>query len=223
MAQQRKKIVTIGVPPHFPHTGYGYIKKASDLGNQAFVVDRFVEKPDLETAKSYLASGDYLWNAGMFVTPLGLMLEELQRHSPSIFEYAPKLEQQLDSPDQLEQTYAQIPSDSIDYAVMEKSENILVVPAEFDWNDLGSWTALEDVCEKREGNSLKSKFSESYLENAEGNIVFAPDQLVCLHQVKDLIVVSNDNVLMVMPKSEGQAVKQIRSWADQQPNLKDLI
>lgn len=208
-ALDHQRIVTIGIVPTFPHTGYGYIQKAQAQGD-SFIVKQFKEKPDLETAKTYLKTGEYLWNAGMFVAPIGVFLRELEACSPETFKSYAALVDALTKKDEtlLAQTYAQMPKDSIDYAVMEKSQFVSVVPSQFDWNDLGSWDALESIMQAQDGNF--NVLSERLLiYEASGNIVFTPGKTTALVGVNDLVVVSNEHSVLVMPKSKAQDVKKI--------------
>lgn len=205
LAIENKVIVTIGIRPNFPHTGYGYIQKGESIAQGSFKVQQFKEKPNAEIAREYISTGNYFWNAGMFVAPIGVLMEEFEEHSPEMFKYFGKLQSNLDSP---AETYNQIPKDSIDYAVMEKSQKVMVTEALFDWNDLGSWDALESVIEPVQNNTLV-KCDGSYLDNASGNIVFTPGKFVGLVNVNDLIVISNDKAVVVLPKSDSQKVKQI--------------
>jgi mannose-1-phosphate guanylyltransferase len=214
IAHKEDKIVTIGVPPNFPHTGYGYIQKGQKLANSngdVFQVAEFKEKPNYDTAKEYVASGDYLWNAGMFVGTIGRFLAEFEAHSPETFAFFNKLKEAIGSEEELERVYNQIPKDSFDYAVMEKSKNVMVTPALFDWNDLGSWDALEGVIEAKDDNVVVG-VKDHYVEESKGNIVYAPDQFVSLINVEDLVVVSNGESLLIMPKSKSQKVKNVVSY-----------
>jgi len=204
VALEHQSIVTIGITPHFPHTGYGYIQKGSRV-QDAFKVEGFKEKPNLETAKEYVASGDYFWNGGIFVSQIKTLLKEFEELAPEMFKHFNSLR---GNPNNLKNIYEMMPSDSIDYAIMEKSKKVMVVPANFDWNDLGSWEALESLIPQTDGNTIV-KCQDNYLENSKGNIVYAPNQLVTLLGVEDLIVVSNDKALMILPKSQSQKVKNI--------------
>ncbi len=207
-ASREDKIVTIGIPPTFPHTGYGYIHRGTEIDSNVYNVTEFKEKPNFDKAKEYLATGEYYWNAGMFVASIKTLTKEFKEHAPEIFEHFEALRENIDNFDGLSSVYNKIPSDSIDFAIMEKSENVLVLPARFDWNDLGSWDALEEVITKTNGNTIASAKS-SYIVEAQGNIVFAPDKFVSLIGVNDLIVVSNERALMVLPKNQAQKVKDI--------------
>lgn len=208
VASKERAIVTIGIKPHFPHTGYGYIQRGPDLGDQVYQVLQFKEKPDFDTAKGYLASGEYLWNAGMFMGSMKVLEEEFAKHSPETFEHYESVKNGLHEFEKLAEAYGAIPANSIDYAIMEKSERVMVVPADFDWNDLGSWDALEAVIEHQAGNTL-ARTKGHHVESSSGNIVYAPNQYVALINVHDLIVVSNEKALVVLPKSDSQKVKQV--------------
>ncbi|MFG1483509.1 sugar phosphate nucleotidyltransferase [Halobacteriovorax sp. HFRX-2_2] len=207
LSSDTQTITTIGIPPHFPHTGYGYIKTSEAVGD-GFKVDEFVEKPNFEKAKEYLSTGKYVWNAGMFMAPLGVFKEEFAAHSPEMFSFYEELKASLDDEAKLEEVYNKIPKDSIDYAIMEKSSRISLVKAEFDWNDLGSWEALEQVVDRVEGNTIIDS-NGTFLKDATGNIIYAPDKHVSLINVQDLVVVSNDKAVMIVPKDDSQRVKEI--------------
>lgn len=217
-AVKNNSIVTIGINPNFPHTGYGYIQKGLKM-DDAYKVAGFKEKPNLETAKEYLASGEYFWNAGIFISQLKTLLEEFELLAPEMFKYFQSLR---GNPSNLKSIYDMMPSDSIDYAIMEKSNKVMVVPSNFDWNDLGSWEALESLIPSTEGNTIiKCKYS--YLENSKGNIVYAPTQLVSLLGVEDLIVVSNEKTLMILPKSQSQKVKNIVEFLKKNETTREYL
>jgi mannose-1-phosphate guanylyltransferase/mannose-6-phosphate isomerase len=206
LASSNDKIITIGIKPNFPHTGYGYIHKGNKNEGDSFEVSNFVEKPDFETAQTYLASGEYFWNAGMFVTSLKTLKNEFKTHAPDMFEHYQGL---VDSDEtETAKIYEKIRKESIDYAVMEKSKNVFVQEAGFDWNDLGSWDALESVINKCDDNITVHENDHFYHES-KGNIVFAPNKFVSLQYVNDLIVIDNDDVLMVLPKERAQEVKKV--------------
>ncbi len=221
MALSLKKIVTIGIAPNFPHTGYGYIQRGKVIEG-GFEVHSFKEKPDFATAKKYLESGNYFWNAGMFVAQIDLLLKEFEKFAPDIYKFYDELKAQIENFDKLSVIYNKIVPDSIDYAIMEKSKDVVVIPAKFDWNDLGSWDALESVIDKREDNIIV-KDSGHYLSNAKNNIIFAPTQFVSLINVDDLIVISNEKSLVVLPKKDSQKVKEIVSFLKSEKDLHHLL
>jgi len=215
LAREQEVIVTIGIEPTTPHTGYGYIQRGESL-DAGYRVQAFKEKPNLEVAKSFLSEGGYYWNAGMFVGKIGTLLEEFEKHAPEMFSFYGKLVSgKFD-------VYQDIPAESIDYAVMEKSTRIAVVPALFDWSDLGSWDALEEVIEQTNGNTVINT-EVIYQKESSGNIIFSPNKKVVLHGLKDYIVVANDDVVMIMPKSEAQEVKKVVEHLKNDGNNSDLI
>ncbi len=208
LSAKMNKIITIGITPHFPHTGFGYIEKGEMIDSEAFNVKKFKEKPAFELAREYVASGKFLWNAGMFVAKLGVLKAEFQKHAPEMAAYYLELKNALGNDHQLALIYEKLPKDSFDYVVMEKSREVLVVPAQFDWNDLGSWDALGSVLSETD-NNIVGKDQGHFFYNATDNVVFAPKHFVSLLHVKDLIVVVNDNAVMVLPKEMSQDVKKV--------------
>ena len=207
-SHKNQEIVTIGITPNFPHTGFGYIQKGKLLNEEAFRVSRFKEKPHFELATEYVKSGQYLWNAGMFVAPIKVFLEEFEKHAPSMFKHFEALMKTVKHPTKLKAVYEKLPSDSIDYAIMEKSDRIAVMPANFDWNDLGSWDALSSVIEETHGNTVVKSNGEFFLNSAD-NVIFAPDKFVALINMDKHIVVVNDKVVMVAPVEDAQDIKKI--------------
>lgn len=215
-AVKYESIVTIGVKPHFPHTGYGYIEQGEALHSRCHQVKQFKEKPDFETAKTYLENGGYYWNSGMFIARLDVLLEEFKDHAPNLFEHFSELRENLDNPERLGQIYTKLEKLSIDYAVMEKSKKVIVEPALFDWNDLGSWDALESVCRQDEQGNTVVSTPHSYIDNSQGNILFSPAQFVSLIDVKDLVVAVTEEGILVSSKKSAQKVKNVVQY------LKDL-
>ncbi len=207
-AHQKQNIVTIGITPHFPHTGFGYIEKGELQDGEAFVVSRFKEKPHFELAKEYVSSGKYLWNAGMFVAPIGVLLEEFKTHAPKMYAHYEELKKAVAHPEKLKEVYEKIPADSIDYAIMEKSKRVSVVPANFDWNDMGSWDALSSVVDETHGNTLVKSDGAFFLNSAD-NVVFAPDRFVALINMDKHIVVANQKVVLVAPVADSQEIKKV--------------
>ncbi len=215
-------IVTIGSQPTCPHTGFGYIEKGDEKDKGVFNVQCFREKPNFETAKSYLSSGKFLWNAGMFVAQIGVLLEEFEKHSPETFAFYKGLSENIDDFEGLTKVYNQIPKNSIDYAIMEKSKKVMVIPARFDWNDLGSWDALEAVVERQNNNTFVQNEGH-YVENAQGNIVYTPGLFTTLINVNDLIVVSNERAILIVPKNDAQKVKNAVEFLKGKEEYKDLL
>lgn len=203
-------LVTFGVVPDRPETGYGYIRKGAEVG-LAFHIDRFVEKPNAETAETYLEQGDYLWNSGMFLFRADAYLEALERHAP---EMAKALAATINASSVQENVlrldpdaFAACPSDSIDYAVMERADNGIVVPLDAGWSDVGSWDALWELSEKdADGNSTSG---DVMLEGAKRSIVRGKDRLVVVMGLEDAIVIETDDAVLVATKERAQDVKKI--------------
>ncbi len=207
LAKEHMKIVTIGIKPSSAHTGYGYIQRGEQLSTGNRVLS-FKEKPNLQKAQEYIQDGRYLWNAGMFIAPISLLMSEFEQHANDYFKLKNELQAALDDEDALKAVYERLPKDSIDYVIMEKSDQVSVIEAQFDWNDLGSWDALEEVIEEEDDNTLASKISFRQIESS-GNIIYAPDKKVSLIGVKDLVIVSINDQLMILPKELAQRVKEL--------------
>ena len=222
LASELKNIVTIGIPPHFPHTGYGYIQRSDELEEGSFKVSSFKEKPNVETAMKYLEEGKYFWNAGMFVSEIGVLLEEFKQHAPETYEFFDELCGAIGNTSKVAEVYSKMPADSIDYAVMEKSSRVAVCQSNFDWNDLGSWDALSTVIDDTDENTLVAS-KKHYFEGAKGNIVFAPEQFVSLINVEDLIVIANGKNVVVLPKKDSQKVKNIVNHLKEKDWGKELL
>jgi mannose-1-phosphate guanylyltransferase len=199
-------IVTVGIRPTGPETGYGYIEMGVDAGG-ARQVRRFVEKPDLATAQKYVSSGDYLWNSGMFFFRARRIIHALNTHLP---ELGGILDELARNPSRADELYPTAPSISIDYAVMEKlgPSEISVVPGDFGWSDVGSWSALPSVSTPDEqGNTTVGAATAI---DASGNVLYAdPGKLIAAVGVHDLVIVAAGDAVLVLPKSRAQDVKEI--------------
>ncbi|RBW48134.1 mannose-1-phosphate guanylyltransferase/mannose-6-phosphate isomerase [Marinobacter sp. F3R11] len=211
------KLVTFGIVPQQPETGYGYIHRGRELAADCYSVDGFVEKPDLETAKNYLASGEYLWNSGMFLFSARQYLAELGQHRPDILTAC--REAMTDTHADLHfirvnsELFEKCPSESVDYAVMEKTDHAAVVSLDAGWSDIGSWSALWDVSEKdSDGNSLNGDVIAHQTRNT---LVRADSRLVATIGVDDLVIIETKDAVLVAHKDKVQDVKavveQIRS------------
>ncbi len=210
-------LMTLGIQPTFPNTGYGYIEfnKVSEALEDTKVksVNQFREKPNYETAKEFLTQGNFLWNAGIFMWSAKSVITAFQNNQPELYQlfeaginaYNTKAES-----DFIKENYPLAENISVDYAIMEKSKNVHVIAAEFDWNDLGTWGSLYDKLDKdNKDNALVS--DKVLLENAEGNIVRAPkDKVVVIDGLKDYIIVDHDKTLLIYPKGKEQEIKQLQ-------------
>lgn len=204
------RVVDIGVPPNHPETGYGYIELGEELsqrdGYTAYTVKRFVEKPNLQQAQEYVRAGNYIWNSGMFVWRAGEYLDALQQQLPETYD---RLKPAVESGnwDRLSEAYAQIQDISVDYAVMEKVSDVVALPVDFGWRDIGDWAALYDMMEHdQNGNAAAGK--HVYLD-VHDSLLVSPRRLITAIGMRDLIVVDTDDVVLVMPRARAQEVKQL--------------
>lgn len=222
------QLVTFGIVPDCPETGYGYIKAAEQPAgdaSMAFPVAEFVEKPDLAAAESYVASGNYYWNSGMFMFRASSYLDELELHRPDIFTACrvafDSLSADLDFHRLDESSFAACPAESIDYAVMEKTAQAMVLPLSAGWNDVGSWSALWDVQAKdNQGNVL---FGDVLTEGANNCYLYAGNRMVAAVGVDDLVVVETADAVMVAKRDRVQDVKGIVQQLKQQKRAEALL
>lgn len=207
--KNNEAIVTIGVTPNRPETGYGYIK-FEDSNDEVIKVDKFVEKPNLEKAKEYLDSGMYLWNAGMFIFNVNNMLNELKSNYSgyNLLENLPNINSE-DYNKVLENAYPKCEAISIDYAVMEKSKNIYVVPGDFGWDDIGTWNSLERYIEKDEKSNILNGNIEEY--GAKNNIVYSGNKKVILLDAEDIFCIDTDDVLVIGKRDSIAKVHELRN------------
>tara|TARA_B100000787_G_scaffold37354_1_gene26321 strand:- start:26549 stop:27949 length:1401 start_codon:yes stop_codon:yes gene_type:complete len=204
------KLVTFGVVAHEPNTGYGYIKRGAPQG-VGFAVDKFVEKPTLKIATEYLESGDYFWNSGMFLFKASRYLEELKKHRSDIYDAVSLSMEDVAQDNDFfrvnKPAFDACPSESIDYAVMEKTEHAVVVPMDAGWSDIGSWSSLWDISKKDlNGNSVHG---DVILHETNNSYVRTDGKLVAAIGVDDLVIVSTKDVLVVAHKDSDQDVKKI--------------
>jgi len=207
--------VTFGIEPEYPETGFGYIEADKSQSLVAgFKVGRFVEKPDLKTAEIYLVAGNYYWNSGMFCFRVGTLVEDLEKHAPDVILHARKtpLASSAQSPDSRvvrlqAELFAKVPSISIDYALMERSDRVAVVPCDIGWSDIGSWNAMSDLIEPDANHNRCD--GEVLTFGSTCNYTSSPKRLTALVGVKDLIVVDTDDALLVAHRDQAQDVKEI--------------
>ncbi len=198
-------IVTFGIKPHYPETGYGYIEGAGEIGDGALSVKRFVEKPDLETAKKYVAAGNFFWNSGMFTFKASVMAQELSVHQPELLKKMTQLPFQGTSPSQKE--YALLPNISIDYAIMEKTDKAAVLPSDFGWSDIGSWKSLYDFIPKdTNGNVIDGDVVSKETRNC---LIMGHERLIATSGIKNMVVVETPDAVFVSDMENSRDVKSI--------------
>lgn len=211
------KLVTFGIVPTAPETGYGYICQGEELEEVAYKVDSFEEKPSIEVAEKYQKSGKYLWNSGMFLIKASTYLSELKKYAPEIYEFSKdsfdNSEADRDFLRMPKETFEKCPSSSIDYAVMEHTADAVVLPLDAGWNDVGSWSSLWEVSEKDENGNVSK--GDVILEDTEDSMVFARKRQVCTLGLKSTVVIETADSVLVADKSLVENVKKITSLLKQ--------
>jgi len=214
IAEGSDHLVTIGIRPTFPATGYGYIKLIKDSGSSylgtAYDVEEFVEKPGFEVAKGYVESGEYLWNSGMFVWKVSKIISDFKRFLPKLYRRLEELSKHMgedSESEMLHSIYPELLNISIDYAIMERSDDVIVVPGDFGWNDVGSWDALGAIFDTDEhGNIVRG---DNISIDTRNSIVYGNSRLVATIGLDSMIVVETGDSILVCPKEKAQDVKKV--------------
>jgi mannose-1-phosphate guanylyltransferase len=218
VAYESKSLITMGIVPRRPDTGFGYIQYVNDKKeayNQYFdkgvyKVKTFAEKPNLQTAESFLKSGDFLWNSGMFIWRTDVILEQFKKYLPDLYSSLKEIQDEVtDSTfdSSLEQMYKKIKSISIDYGIMEKAENVFVIRSDFGWSDLGTWDEVYNISSKDENNNATT--GQNVLINTSNCYIYSPDKLVATIDIEDLIVINTDDALLICKRDKTQEVKEV--------------
>ncbi|MBT4124302.1 MAG: NTP transferase domain-containing protein [Candidatus Pacebacteria bacterium] len=219
VAAEEKDLLTVGILPTYPTSAFGYIKtttKIKDLGEKLplFKVDSFTEKPDTETAKKFIATKKYFWNANMYVWSAVTLKESFATHKPSLFEKTKHLDSLTPAEfhEAINEVYKDAEAISIDYAISEKADNLLLIPGDFGWSDVGDWKVVYDLGNKDHNTNVVVGSDEkvsTVTVNSTGNLIHTNGKLVALIGLEDMIVVDTDEILMVCPKEKSQDVKKI--------------
>ncbi len=210
VAEIEDKLITVGISPTYPATGYGYIKFDKDEASVAKKVIEFKEKPDLETAKEYLASGDYAWNSGMFIWKASTILKKFQELLPDVYACIEKIGDAMGTQvetDVIETVYPTIPKISVDYGIMERSSDVLVISGDFGWNDVGSWENMDVIYDEDENGNII--VGEHVNIDTTNTIAFSKKRLITTVGVDNLIIVETEDAILVCDKSRAQDVKAI--------------
>lgn len=213
-AQKNQCLITLGIKPSRPDTGYGYIQYTEDVLDNAFhKVKTFTEKPTLEIATTFIQSGDFLWNAGIFVWTAKAITEAFKKYLPEmheIFEEANPVYNTDNEKAYVSQVYQQCTNISIDYGIMEKADNVYVLPSEFGWSDLGTWASIYQLAQKDEAGNAAIPQEKVILYESNNCMVNVPDEkLVIIQGLNDYIVVEANNTLLICPRSQEQNVKKV--------------
>ncbi len=219
VAGENPYLVSVGITPNRPATGFGYIKIGQDImklpeGLTFFKVENFTEKPNAATARAFIATGKYYWNANMYVWAAQTLSDAFKKHMPSLYELTKHLST-LDSHafhQALPKIYQDAEAISVDYAISEKAENLVLIPGDFGWDDVGDWKVVYDL-EKKDslGNVVisDSQSKEVCLIDSENNLIHSNGRLISLVGVNDMVIIDTDEILMIVPKSQSQDVKKI--------------
>jgi len=214
IAEKTNGIVTIGITPQFPATGYGYVQISDEvrMGQQikAFSVQQFVEKPNLEVATEYLQQGGFFWNSGIFVFKVSVLLESVKKHAPGLYTALEQLKEHIGTKQfetELDRIYREVESVSIDYGILEKAHNVFLVQGDFGWNDLGSWEEVYKYDQKDENQNAKR--GQVIFQNTKNSYVYAPDSLVAVVGMDDVIVVQEGNTILVCKRDQAENIKQV--------------
>lgn len=211
VAEEGENLVTLGIMPDYPETGYGYIKFQPDARKGvAFEVERFVEKPDLETAKRYLATEQYLWNSGMFIWRISTILHNMEKYLPETYAGLGRIRDAIGTSEEnevLEKEFALFKSESIDYGIMEKADHIYTLPGSFGWDDVGSWNAVERIQPANEfGNVVNGN---AVTVDTKRCIIQGGKKLIATVGLEDIIIVDTDDALLVCEKGDAGEIKKV--------------
>ena len=210
-ASNNPALVTIGIVPTKPETGYGYIQidEESERDN-VFKVLTFAEKPNYATAVNFVNSGDFFWNSGMFIWRIDTILNEIKKHMPDLYEGLQQIKEKIKSPDYLDalsNIYGQLRRVSIDYGIMEKSESVYLVKGKFNWSDVGSWEAVYELSDKDEDGNVKT--GTIYTDMVLDSYIYSPDKFTAVIGLDDVIVINYNDALLVCKRDKAQDVKNI--------------
>jgi len=220
-------LFTIGFKPSYPETGYGYLQIGKEINKinsyKIFKVKKFIEKPDLKTAKKFLKDKKYFWNSGIFAWKVKTILSEIKKYLPDLYDGLQEINKflgKLEESKVIKKIYDHLENISIDYGVMEKSSNIAVIPSQIHWKDMGSWRSLEEFLEKDSMNNVS--VGKNILLDTKNSIIFGTNQIIATLGVKDLIIVQAGDAVFVCNKKRDQEVKKVVS-ALEKMNLKDYL
>ncbi|CBZ01923.1 mannose-1-phosphate guanylyltransferase (GDP) [Clostridium botulinum H04402 065] len=225
IVEKKRGLVTIGIKPLRPETGYGYIKMGDKVNSQSFTykVERFLEKPNLEIARDLVSSEEYLWNSGMFIWRADVYLREMEKYLPKIYKSMIRIYANIDTDQEekvIREEYEVIEGISVDFGIMQKTRKAYVIESNFKWDDMGSFTALSRFLNSCRDNSI---CSNSYLKESENCSVIAKDKLVIGFGIKDLVIVDGGDVLLIMDKYKDQEIKHLVQELKANESLKKYI
>ncbi|HRV92158.1 MAG TPA: mannose-1-phosphate guanylyltransferase [Anaerolineae bacterium] len=212
-------LVTLGITPDKPETGYGYVKRGAQLGtyndHAVYKIDQFLEKPDLPTAEKFLTSGDYYWNSGIFIWQISTLMEAYGEYLPDLRRQFEQISQALSAGEPIEPIWEQIKPKSIDVGIMEQAQKTAVIPIDVGWNDVGSWMAIHEVADKDEHGNASSKGESVVFDTTNSLIQNYSDRLIAVVGLDNVIVVDTGDALLVVNKDNAQDVKKVVNWLEE--------
>lgn len=228
LAREKESLVTIGIKPEHPETGYGYIQYDKDhslqaIDKTAYPVQNFTEKPNLETAEQFLRSGDYVWNSGMFIWKTSAILKAFEQHLPEMYKLTEKLINTDAKAEDINRFYQACSSISIDYGIMEKAENVHVIPASFGWNDVGNWRAVHELSARDKNNNVSESSPAIFLDSANNLVHSKSGKQVVLIGMENIALVETEKAIMVLNMDNHQDVKKVVEQLKSDPDRQDLI
>jgi mannose-1-phosphate guanylyltransferase len=218
-------LVTLGVTPNKPETGYGYVQRGSEVGqynnHPVCRVARFLEKPDLATAEKFVASGEYYWNSGIFIWQLSTLLQAFSDYMPEFYQQLSQIDQALEAGEAIDLIWQGIKPKSIDVGIMERAEKVAVVPIDVGWNDVGSWAAIHEINRADENNNVILKTEHIGLDT-KGTLIQGNRRLIATIGLEDMVIVDSDDALLVCARDKVQNIKKIVDWL-QENGRTDLL
>ena len=215
-AARRDHLVTIGITPDYPETGFGYIQRgqvAERIQERAvYAVKRFTEKPDPDTAQHFYESGEYYWNSGMFAWKLSRIMSEMERCQPELASQLRQIQGALDTPQEAEATrhvWSQIANQSIDVGIMEKARDVVVIPAQIGWSDIGNWASLAELIQTSPQENTVAGKGQLLAVDTRGCFVYSPNRLVATIGLEDMVIVDTGDAILICPKDRAQDVKRV--------------
>ena len=218
-------LVTLGITPDKAETGYGYIERGSTLGtfngHKAFLVNRFLEKPNLEAAERFLASGAYYWNSGIFIWQIADLMRAYQQHMPEFHGKLNQMDQALAAGESIGPVWSSVTPESIDVGIMERADKVAMIPVDIGWNDVGSWAAIHEISQPDENENVLLG-NDCLSIDTSGSLIYGDKRFIAAIGLEDIVIVDAGDALVVCAKDRAQDIKRIVSWLEEN-NRSELL
>ncbi len=215
---QKEYLVTLGITPNKPETGYGYIERGTALGEYndytAYEVNQFLEKPDLTTAESFLTSGSYYWNSGIFIWKISTLMQAFKDYMPDFYQQLKQIEQALQVGNPINEIWATITPQSIDQGIMEHAQKVAVIPVDIGWNDIGSWSAIHEIGQTDENENVIMA-ADCFIYETKNSLIQGGQRLIATIGLDNVVIVDTGDALIVCHKNQTQDVKKVVDWLKQ--------